>query len=149
MPIMLHRFTSDIEGIELPRLFTYPFHYTPHPMCRVAAEEVQAYLASREEWHEELSKGKMFGVLVVEAEGELGFLAAFSGNLAGSNDHEYFVPAVYDMLRPEDFFKRGEAEISAINQRITELEASEEYLVAKRSLQCRRFHRFFCRNIRK
>ena len=134
MPIMLHRFTSDIEGIELPQLFTYPFHYTPHPLCRVAAEEVQAYIASRTEWHEELSKGKMFGVLVVEAKGELGFLAAFSGNLAGSNDHEYFVPAVYDMLRPNDFFKRGETDISAINQHIKELEVSEEYLVAKEQL---------------
>ena len=131
---MLHRFTSNIEDIELPRLFTYPFHYTPHPLCRVAAKEVQAYLDSRREWHEELSKGKMFGVLVVEAEAELGFLAAFSGNLAGSNDHEYFVPAVYDMLRPEDFFKRGEAEISAINQRIKVLEASEEYLAANNCL---------------
>ena len=131
---MLHRFASNIEGIELPRLFTYPFHYTPHPLCRVAAEEVQAYIASREEWHEELSKGKMFGVLVVEAEGELGFLVAFSGNLAGSNDHEYFVPAVYDMLRPGEFFKRGEAEISAINLHIKILEASGEYLAAKSGL---------------
>ena len=131
---MLHRFTSNIEDIELPKLFTYPFHYTPHPLCRLAAEEVQVYIASRMEWHEELSKGKMFGVLVVEAEGELGFVAAFSGNLAGSNSHEYFVPAVYDMLRPGEFFRRGEAEISAINQRIKSLEASEEYLMAKSNL---------------
>ena len=131
---MLHRFTSNIEGIEKPTLFTYPFHYTPHPLCRVAAGEVQAYIASRTEWHEELSKGKMFGVLVVEAEGALGFLAAFSGNLAGSNDHEYFVPAVYDMLRPNDFFKRGEAEISAINQHLKALESSDEYLTARANL---------------
>ena len=131
---MLHRFTSDIKEIELPKLFTYPFHYTPHPLCRLAAEEVKCYIASRMEWHEELSKGKMFGVLVVEAEGEIGFLAAFSGNLAGSNSHEYFVPAVYDMLHPGEFFKRGEAEVSAINQRIKALEASEEYLVAKSNL---------------
>ena len=132
---MLHRFTSNIEDIELPKLFTYPFHYTPHPLCMLAAEEVQGYIASRMEWHKELSKGKMFGVLVVEAEGVLGFLAAFSGNLAGSNSHEYFVPAVYDMLRPGEFFRRGEAEISAINQRIKSLEASEEYLAAKSGLK--------------
>ena len=131
---MLHRFSTDISGIEPPTLFTYPFHYTPHPLCRIAAEEVQAYLASRTEWHEEINKGKMFGVLVVESEGEMGFVAAFSGNLAGSNNHEYFVPAVYDMLRPNDFFKRGEIEISAINQRIKELEKSDEYLAAKRNL---------------
>ena len=131
---MLHRFATNIEGIESPQLFTYPFHYTPHPLCRIAAEEVQAYLASRTEWHEEINKGKMFGVLVVESEGEMGFVAAFSGNLAGSNDHEYFVPAVYDMLQPNDFFKRGEAEISVINQRIKALEKSDEYLAAKHNL---------------
>ena len=123
---MLHRFTSNIEGIELPRQFTYPFHYTPHPLSVLAAHEVQHYIDSHPEWHKELDLGKMFGVLVVEHEGDVGFLAAYSGNLAGRNDHEYFVPAVYDMLRPGDFFKLEEANISAINLKIRELESSEE-----------------------
>ena len=131
---MLHRFLSDIEGIKLPTQFTYPFHYTPHPLCRRAAEQVQQYLTSRTEWHKELSAGKMFGVLVVESEGEIGFLAAFSGNLAGRNDHEYFVPAVYDMLRPDDFFKQEEANISAINQQINALESAEELRSAREQL---------------
>ena len=131
---MLHRYTTDITDIELPELFTYPFHYTPHPLCRIAAEEVQRYIATRTEWHEELSMGKMFGVLVVESYGEVGYLAAFSGNLAGSNNHSYFVPAVYDMLQPDDFFRRGEADITAINLRIKELEHSDDYLTAKRHL---------------
>ena len=59
---MLHRFTSDIRGIKLPKQFTYPHHYTPHPITVRAAEEVQRYIATREEWKEELDKGKMFGV---------------------------------------------------------------------------------------
>ena len=132
---MLHRFTSDIEDIELPKLFTYPHHYTPHPLAVRAAKEVQRYIASRREWSEELDAGKMFGVLIVEAEGEIGFLAAYSGNLAGRNDHEYFVPAVYDMLRPGDFFKQEEAEISAINQQIRALESSEELITAYKELE--------------
>ena len=124
---MLHRFTSNIEGIERPKLFTYPFHYTPHPLCKVAAGEVQEYLCTHTEWHKELQEGKMFGVLVVkDSEEKIGFLAAFSGNLAGSNSHEYFVPAVYDMLQPDDFFKREEAEISAINRKISELKNSDK-----------------------
>ena len=131
---MLHRYTTDIMGIELPELFTYPFHYTPHPLCRIAAEEVQRYIATRTEWHEELDMGKMFGVLVVESEGSIGYLAAFSGNLAGSNTHPFFVPAVYDMLQPDDFFRRGEAEITAINLRIKQLESSDSYISAKRHL---------------
>jgi tRNA pseudouridine32 synthase/23S rRNA pseudouridine746 synthase len=38
------------------------------------------------------------------------------------------------MLRPGEFFKRGEAEISAINQRIKSLEVSDAYLVARSAL---------------
>ncbi len=132
---MLHRFTSDIRGIELPKQFTYPHHYTPHPITVRAAEEVQHYIATRQEWKEELDKGKMFGVLVVEAEGEIGFLAAYSGHLEGRNDHEYFVPAVYDMLRPGDFFKLEEANITAINKQIKDLEENEELRAANKELE--------------
>ena len=132
---MLHRFTHNIEGITLPEKFTWPFHYVPHPLSRLAADEVMQYVASRSDWHDELALGKMFGVLVVsDNEGELGFLAAFSGNLAGSNYHEYFVPAVYDMLKLDEFFKREEAEISAINRKIKDLESSKEYSSAQEEL---------------
>ena len=78
----MHKFTEDISHIELPALFTWPFHYEPHPLSRLAAAEVQRYLASKSEWREEIQGGKMFGVLVVrDREGGIGFLAAFSGNL--------------------------------------------------------------------
>ena len=133
---MLHRFTADISHIERPKLFTWPFHYVPHALSCLAASEVQQYLGSHSEWREEIARGKMFGVLVVEdARGELGFLAAFSGNLDGCNHHEYFVPPIYDMLQPGDFFRRGEAEISAINRTIAEREASDDYRSAHEALQ--------------
>ena len=132
----MHRFSTDISHIERPKLFTWPFHYVPHELSCLAAREVQQYLGSHPEWREEIARGKMFGVLVVEdARGELGFLAAFSGNLNGRNHHDYFVPPIYDMLRPGDFFRRGEAEISAINRTIKELEASEEYQSAMVALE--------------
>ena len=108
---------SNIAHILYPEQFTYPFHYTPHPLCVKATEAVQAYLQSRTEWHEELQKGKMFGVLVVkDTQGQIGFLAAFSGNLAGSNHHDYFVPPVYDLLDPNGYFKQEEARISELNR---------------------------------
>ena len=136
---MLHRFSHDISSIELPQQFTWPFHYTPHPLCRLAADEVRHYVSSRIEWSAEVAAGKMFGVLVVQDKaGELGFLAAFSGNLAGRNDHEYFVPAVYDMLQPDDFFRREEAAISAINHRIDAMCSSEEYISAQHNLDAQR-----------
>lgn len=132
---MLHRFKQNIDAIAPPERFTWPFHYTPHPLSRMAAQQVQEYLLSRPDWADEIAAGKMFGVLVVrDLAGELGFLAAFSGNLAGENSHSYFVPPVYDMLRPNDFFRCEEAEISAINRRVEELEHSQEYLSACESL---------------
>ena len=133
---MLHRFSRDISNVALPEAFTWPFHYVPHDLSVIATEEVKVYLSTRPDWSEEIARGKMFGVLVVEdGGGGLGFLAAFSGNLAGSNCHDYFVPPIYDMLRPGDFFRRGEAEISAINSQIATIERSEEYLLAKRELE--------------
>lgn len=132
---MLHLFKIQISQDALPRKFTYPFHYTPHPLCVAAAEEVQAYLANRKEWENELKQGKMFGVLIVQtASGDIGYLAAFSGILAGSNVHPYFVPPVYDLLQPDGFFKIEEENITAINMRIKEVEESAAYQSSKQKL---------------
>ena len=126
---MLHRFTTSISDIPLPERFTYPFCYTPHPLCVMAAEEVQNYLSKQSDWQEELSQGKMFGVLIVQTEdGSTGYLAAFSGILAGKNIHPYFVPPVYDLLQPQGFFKTEEENISAINRRIRRLEEDKKYI---------------------
>lgn len=123
---MLHPFASPTGGIGLPERFTYPFAYTPHPLCLLAAQEVQQYLAAQTQWHDELERGKMFGVLVVRTrEGQLGYLAAFSGILAGQNRLPFFVPPVYDLLRPDGFFRQEEEQISALNRRIATLEADE------------------------
>lgn len=130
---MLHHFHTPVADIPLPERFTFPFCYIPHPLCVAAAKEVQAYLGLQEAWKEELAQGKMFGVLVVRTqEGETGYLAAFSGILAGSNVHPFFVPPVYDLLQPQGFFKIEEEQISQINTRIGLLEEDEEY---KRQMQ--------------
>ena len=128
----LHTFHTSVAGIALPSKFTYPFCYTPHPLCVLAAGEVRHYLSGQAEWQQELAQGKMFGVLVVQtAEGVPGYLAAYSGNLAGRNDHPYFVPPVYDLLNPEGFFRQEEARISRLNRHIDELEATPGYLALK------------------
>lgn len=133
---MLHHFARSIVHIALPGQFTYPFHYTPHPLCVMAAEEVQAYIAAQDDWQEELREGKMFGVLVVQTkEDEIGYLAAFSGNLAGRNLHSFFVPPVYDLLQPDGFFKIEEENISTINVRIRKLEQHPHYLDLKQRLE--------------
>ena len=112
---MLHHFHTPVADISLPERFTFPFCYTPHPLCVAAAKEVQDYLALQDAWKEELAQGKMFGVLVVKTqEGKVGYLAAFSGILAGKNMHPFFVPPVYDLLQPQGFFKIEEEQIENV-----------------------------------
>ena len=102
--MMLHPLHTDIEK---PERFTWPFCYEPHPLCLLACDELKQEI-------ERISpkEGKMFGVLVVESEGELGFLAAYSGLLEGRNDWAYFVPPVFDAQQPDGYFKQKEREIS-------------------------------------
>lgn len=61
----------------------------------------------------------MFGVLIVEdTNGQLHFLAAYSGELAGSNNWPWFVPPIYDLLDPHSYFQEEQANINAISQQI-------------------------------
>lgn len=126
---MFHLFQKSVDDIELPKQFTYPFSYEPHPLSVMAADEVRAYISSQNQWSEELAQGKMFGVLVVRnGQGELGFLAAFSGQLAGTYQHDYFVPPVYDLSEPDGFFRDEERYISSLNDKVESIASSAEYL---------------------
>lgn len=111
--------------------------YEPHPLCIQACREVQEMLARREDWQEEIARGKMFGVLIVENVKtdtnvpKWGYLAAYSGQIGGRSDWEDFVPAVFDYLQPDGYFKTHEAEISRINQSISHLEKDERMKEAR------------------
>ena len=118
-----------------PQRFTYPFNYTPHPLCIKAVQQLREYIGSVVEWKEETEKGKMFGVLVVrDTNRSIGFLAAYSGLLAGRNDLPYFVPPVYDSQQPDGYFKTHEREISAINDEIKTLQNNEELISLRHRL---------------
>lgn len=131
-----HLFDDTVGEIALPARFNNPFSYTPHPLCVSAAEAVRRVVAANPLWRDEAAHGKMFGVLVVQdACGRLGFLAAFSGLFAGCNEHDYFVPPVFDFLAPNGYFKREERVISSINHKIASLKSSEAYLSAVAALE--------------
>ena len=135
---IIHHFNKDIDGVEIPRRFNNPFYYSPHTLCLMAAEEVREMISRDEGIIVEVAKGKMFGVLVIKGDnGEIGFLAGFSGLLNGSNTLDGFVPPVYDMLSPDGYFKKEEKEISQLNSRIKELECDSGYLnaVTEREMQ--------------
>jgi len=102
----------------LPARFTWPFCYEPHPLCIAAAEEVRRHVLSDPVLRVDAESGKMLGVLVCLQEGTLGFLAAYSGLLAGRNDWPFFVPPVFDAQQPDGHFKQTERKISELNARI-------------------------------
>ena len=126
-----------LSGIDFPERMNNPLDYQPHPLCIAVCKELQTYLSEREDWREEIDKGKMFGVLIVEnaqpASGapEIGYLAAYSGQIGGRSDWDDFVPAVFDYLQPDGYFKTHEAEISGINQSIRKLAANTHMKEAK------------------
>lgn len=125
-----------LNGISLPEKFTFPFYYEPHPLARLAAEGLQQYLDTQSDFEHEfgfngdtgqMPIGKMFGVLVVQApDGRVGYLSAFSGKLANSNDHPRFVPPVFDMLTRDSFFLVEQENISALNEALERELANEE-----------------------
>ena len=138
-------FKTNISGISLPEKFTFPFYYEPHELSMIAATELQSYLETQSDFEhnfglkenqEGLVIGKMFGVLVCQNQvGELGYLWAFSGKLAGVNHHSYFVPTIFDMLHEDGFFRKEEEVLNAINRQIEILENSDELQNKKNQLE--------------
>ena len=122
-------------GIDIPERMNNPLDYEPHPLCIAACKELQAYLAERKDWREEIDKGKMFGALIVEKnDKEIGYLAAYSGQIGGRSDWKGFVPAVFDYLQPDGYFKTHEAKITELNQRIAHLINNPEIKETERIL---------------
>lgn len=106
---------------------------TLHPLCLMAVDELQLHLQHHQEWIHNTrlfpgakgkELGKMFGVLVVRTKhGELGYLSAFSGKLAGKNHYPKFVPPIFDGLAEGGFLNAGMQELGEINEKIRALES--------------------------
>ncbi len=140
-PMNCITYLSNLQEAEpLPDEFPNPFRPAPHPLARRACESLQRELEKRTEWHQELQGsggGKMFGVLVVvDGEGRLGYLSAFSGMLAGKWNHPGFVPPLFDLGERKRFFPDGEARLAKFTDEIQRLQSDANYtsLLEKRSL---------------
>ncbi|MCZ4338893.1 RluA family pseudouridine synthase [Shewanella colwelliana] len=136
-------FKSPIDSYQLPERFTFPFYYEPHPLCVLAAAELQTYLSTQTDWQHNFGLGndkanvigKMFGVLLVRNNrGELGYLAAFSGKLAEQNLINGFVPPVFDMLTEDGFFHAEQQAINQLTYELTHLEDSTELSMLREQL---------------
>jgi tRNA pseudouridine32 synthase/23S rRNA pseudouridine746 synthase len=134
----------DSEFSDLPKILDYPFYYDPKPIAVIAARKLQTRLENEDFKHnfgiEQTERGgaigKMFGVLVVENNyREIGYLAAFSGKLGDKNHHEGFVPPIFDILKEDGFFKKGEGELNELNRKIESVENSREFANAIQFLE--------------
>ena len=121
------KFHPLVSEHSLPVRFNNPFDYEPDALCRAAVKQLQANLPITP------IEGKMYGVLIVERNGEIGYLQAYSGQIA--DEGEDFVPAVFDYLQSDGYFKIHEAEITQLNQQITQRKASTAYQQALNSLK--------------
>lgn len=133
--MILHPIDTDLlSSCGIPEKMNNPFDYEPHPLCIQVCKELQASLYSKKEWKEEINQGKMFGVLIVKDEHGISYLAAYSGQIGGRSDWDHFVPAVFDYLQPDGYFKTHEAEITRINHAILRLENDERMQAAQRQI---------------
>ena len=91
-------------------MFTYPFRYAPSPETVEAAKALTARIDASPRLRSNFSEGKMLGVLLTDR----GVLNAFSGLAGGFSVLEGFVPPIFDYSVPDGYFRRREAEISAM-----------------------------------
>ncbi len=140
-----HHFKTNILGIKLPEKFTFPFYYEPHQLCKLAAKEVQEYLATQTDFthnfglkKENSSEaiGKMFGVLVVKnQQGEIGFLSAFSGMFSDNSIPVFFVPPVFHRYQKGSFYPVGEGKLNQLNLKISALKNNTDFITIQQQYQ--------------
>ncbi len=139
------KFSSNIDGLAIPQQFTFPFYYQPDQLAVIACNELQAKLNNNKQWLQVCgidkgntnnagtvnrsgkNTGKMFGVLVVQnAQQQLGYLSAYSGQFEGAPETITFVPAVSAMQLRDELFLKEQQQINVINSEIEQLVSSDE-----------------------
>lgn len=133
-------FKQDVSQLNLPCKFNFPFYYQPHPLCVIAAQELQQNYILKTNWNHSFWKegqsdvmpiGKMFGVLLVQNENnEIGYLAAFSGKIGDKNIYPNFVPPVYDMMAKDSFFLAERESLIRLSDEIAFWENNPDYITA-------------------
>ena len=136
------RFIAAIDTLPLPERFTFPFCYTPHPLCVLAAQELQQHIATQDQWQHNFGLdnndaiGHMFGVLLVQnQQGELGYLSAFSDKIANLTHLPHFVPPVCDEQNIAPAIQAQQASIDEVMTKITVIESKPSYIQLQQQYQ--------------
>lgn len=121
-----------------------PYYYHPQPAAKLAADDVLSIISSDCNWSKLFAQGKMLGILVVEGTqssiencpyihniNNVYYLTAFSGVVNGLVDeHFFFVPPIYNLQNPNDFYLQKDEEISEINRRLKDTTLQREEVLA-------------------
>lgn len=141
------RFIAAIDTLPLPERFTFPFCYTPHPLCVLAAQELQQHIATQHHWQHNFGLGNddaighMFGVLLVQnQQGEIGYLSAFSEKIANQTHLPHFVPPVFDDRNIDPAIKAQQALIDEVITKITTIESKPSYIQLQHQYQVAQDH---------
>ena len=118
---------------ELPERFTYPFVYQPNELAIAASQSLQEKLPFYHSLDADI-KGRMYGVLVVQnAEGEIGYLSAMSGNNNDLYEHQKnltdcqkpkesqrvnFVPNIFTGFEEGSEYQRKHSIVNQLNAEI-------------------------------
>ncbi|WP_418609615.1 pseudouridine synthase [Pseudoalteromonas sp. US3C1013] len=137
-------FNENIDNLALPEQFTFPFYYKPHPLAVAAAKQLQQQLKKLDKAildTDDIDAGKMFGVLVVQDEAQqLGFISAYSGQIAGIDEQLHFAPNVALKHIDDAEFSQQSQVINDINAQITALQNSDNYQQIEQQLTTARQH---------
>ena len=137
-------FNENIDNLALPEQFTFPFYYKPHPLAVAAAKQLQLQLKKLDKAildTDDIDAGKMFGVLVVQDESQqLGFISAYSGQIAGIDEQLHFAPNVALKHIDDAEFSQQSQVINDINAQITALQNSDNYQQIEQQLVTARQH---------
>ena len=146
-PIPTDRYNKD----SLPAIFAYPHSYEPHPIAKLAADDLRKQIQSSENQFFQANNetvGKMMGVMVVQYQyrnngGEnsddkhLGYLKAYSGTLPPGitfPKEEGFCPPIYDRFDIDGFYKQGEDELNELNRLVDQSEYDPQRQLRKEKL---------------
>ncbi len=113
-----------------------PFEYRPTKVILEAQRELLLHIESLSEGDaevkRELTNGKMFGVMVVrDQSGQIGYLSAFSGCMAGRVEFDSFVPPIFGRGTENPEFRAEDQAIGAIGREIDALKSSEQYIASQ------------------
>ncbi|KAB0477652.1 RluA family pseudouridine synthase [Vibrio chagasii] len=117
------------QTLSLPERFTFPYYYTPHPLCEIAMQQLQQSLLDC--GVNETSQGNLYAVLLVQhpQTQELGYLSAFSGlQLDSSLESQLtsfgFVPSAFDKKQFENQNRHSLTQQATLADDISNLEHS-------------------------